>query len=132
MDDSNYVTIRVPRPNRRWLQIGLKAFLICSLLAGVILGYYGRWWRTHAVETYVQTYDVADLVVPKAPTAYVASDFELLIQQINERVAPDSWTGNGGPGAIRAFPTNVTLVVTQSSDVHKELAQFLNEGQASK
>jgi hypothetical protein len=52
-------------------------------------------------------------------------DFAPIIEKIETKVAPNSWAGAGGPGKIQAFARTASLVVTQTPEVHKELAAYL-------
>ena len=79
----------------------------------------------------VQTYSVADLIVPlidhrTAPkTRAEAADH--LINVVTSKAAKDSWEPFGGAGNIRFFPNGMVLVVRQSEAVHKEIANVLAE-----
>ncbi len=85
---------------------------------------------------YAMVYNVADLVVPRpgfvaaergAPaTTVVVADFDPLIDRITN-VAPDTWDHTGGPGAIEPFPTNLSLVISQSQAVHDQIAKLLKQ-----
>jgi hypothetical protein len=52
-------------------------------------------------------------------------DFAPIIEKIETKIAPESWAGAGGPGKIQAFARTASLVVTQTPEVHKELAAYL-------
>jgi hypothetical protein len=56
-----------------------------------------------------------------------APDFDDLIDLITTTVAPKSWDANGGQGTIAKFPTNLSLVVSQTRGVHSEIAALLAE-----
>ena len=55
------------------------------------------------------------------------ADFETLIDLITSTVAPDTWSEVGGPGKIHEYPANLSLVVTQASDVHGEVSELLQQ-----
>ncbi|MCA9174758.1 MAG: hypothetical protein KDB14_09770 [Planctomycetales bacterium] len=55
------------------------------------------------------------------------ADFDTLIELITTTIAPDSWDEVGGPGAIEAFPTNLSLVVSQTQDVHEQISDLLDQ-----
>jgi len=56
------------------------------------------------------------------------ADFDSLIDLIISTVASDTWVENGGPEAeIRPFPTNLSLVVSQTQDVHEQIADLLEQ-----
>lgn len=93
----------------------------------------------------VRTYYVADLVVPlpeplplrklladqesgtRSPSKAVAPDFETLIDLITKQVEPDSWSAQGGNGEIESFPTNLSLVVSQSAQAHRKIEELLSQ-----
>jgi general secretion pathway protein D len=55
------------------------------------------------------------------------ADFDTLIELITSTVATDSWEENGGNGAIEPFPTNLSLVISQTQDVHEQIADLLEQ-----
>ncbi|MCC7475325.1 MAG: hypothetical protein IT425_08010 [Pirellulales bacterium] len=56
------------------------------------------------------------------------ADFESLIDLIVSTVSTDTWAENGGGEAeIRPFPTNLSLVVSQTQAVHEEIADLLQQ-----
>lgn len=55
------------------------------------------------------------------------ADFDTLIQLIESTIAPDTWDAVGGPGAIESFPTNLSLVISQTQDVHEQIADLLEQ-----
>ena len=54
-------------------------------------------------------------------------NFQPLIDLIQSTVAAESWDTVGGPGAIRPFDTNLSLVVSQTQEVHDEIADLLEQ-----
>ena len=57
------------------------------------------------------------------------ADFDSLIDLITTTIAPSSWTDSGGSGSIAPFETNLTLVVSQSQQVHEQRLDYaLNSG----
>ncbi|MDP7015807.1 MAG: general secretion pathway protein GspD [Pirellulaceae bacterium] len=56
-----------------------------------------------------------------------AADFDTLIELITSTIAPESWDEVGGAGAIESFPTNLSLVVSQTQDVHEQIADLLDQ-----
>lgn len=57
-----------------------------------------------------------------------SADFDSLIELITSTVASDTWAENGGGEAeIRPFPTNLSLVVSQTQSVHEEIADLLEQ-----
>ena len=56
------------------------------------------------------------------------ADFDSLIDLITSTVATDTWAENGGGQAeIRPFPTNLSLVISQTQAVHEEIADLLQQ-----
>jgi len=53
------------------------------------------------------------------------ADFQSLIDLIQNTVAPQSWNTVGGQGAIQPFATNLSLVISQTQEVHEEIADLL-------
>lgn len=94
--------------------------------------------RKRSTNIYSRVYNVADLVVPIPPaTAKIAkhgsikgaavADFNTLIELITSTVAPDTWSEAGGSGAIEDFPTNLSIVVSQTNDVHEQIGELLGQ-----
>jgi general secretion pathway protein D len=56
------------------------------------------------------------------------ADFDSLIDLIVSTVANESWAENGGGQAeIRPFPTNLSLVISQTQAVHDQIADLLQQ-----
>ena len=55
------------------------------------------------------------------------ADFQSLIDLIQNTVAPQTWNTVGGQGAIQPFATNLSLVVSQTQEVHEEIADLLEQ-----
>ncbi len=55
------------------------------------------------------------------------ADFESLIDLIVTTVAPTTWEEVGGPGSIAPFETNLSLVISQTQEVHEQVAQLLEQ-----
>lgn len=56
------------------------------------------------------------------------ADFDSLIDLIISTVATETWAENGGGEAeIRPFPTNLSLVISQTQAVHEEIADLLEQ-----
>jgi general secretion pathway protein D len=55
------------------------------------------------------------------------ADFDSLIELITSTVTPASWTDNGGAGSIAPFATNLTLVVSQTQEIHEQIADLLQQ-----
>jgi general secretion pathway protein D len=57
----------------------------------------------------------------------VIADFDSLIELITTTISPDSWDEVGGPGSISGFDTNLSLVVSQTQEVHEQIADLLEQ-----
>lgn len=56
------------------------------------------------------------------------ADFDSLIDLIVSTVEYDSWMENGsGEGEIQPFPTNLSLVISQTQRVHEQIADLLEQ-----
>jgi general secretion pathway protein D len=57
----------------------------------------------------------------------VQPDFDSLIDLITSTIQPTTWTDVGGTGAIQEYENNLTLVISQTQDVHEEIADLLEQ-----
>ena len=57
----------------------------------------------------------------------VTADFDSLIDLITSTISPQSWDEVGGPGSISGFDTNLSLVVSQTQEVHEKIADLLEQ-----
>jgi hypothetical protein len=75
----------------------------------------------------IKVYPVFDLVVrpPNATANHPGLDFQMLIENITANIAPTSWDEVGGPGAIQSFTNSAALVISQTTAVHEEIAEYL-------
>jgi tetratricopeptide (TPR) repeat protein len=68
---------------------------------------------------------------PQAFSRYSAAtttaDFDGLLDLINSTVAPASWTMPGGGGSLSRFHTDLSLVVSQTQEVHENIADLLEQ-----
>jgi general secretion pathway protein D len=55
------------------------------------------------------------------------ADFEQLITLITTTIQPDTWDELGGEGRVAEFETNMSLVVSQTQEVHEEIADLLEQ-----
>ncbi len=72
------------------------------------------------------------------------ADFDGLIEMIAATIEPNTWDDVGGAGSIEGFQTNLSLVISQTQDVHgqitvldangnmQNLSLFLGDGQVRK
>jgi len=57
----------------------------------------------------------------------VQADFDSLIDLITSTIRPTTWDTVGGPGSIAPFETNLSIVVSQTQDVHEEIVDLLEQ-----
>ncbi len=55
------------------------------------------------------------------------ADFDTLIELITSTIAPDTWDEVGGAGAIEPFPTTLSLVISQTQEVHEQITDLLDQ-----
>ncbi len=55
------------------------------------------------------------------------ADFDTLIDLITTTVKPQTWDEVGGPGSISHFPNNLSLVISQTQEVHEEIVDLLEQ-----
>jgi general secretion pathway protein D len=55
------------------------------------------------------------------------ADFDSLIDLIQTTVAPTTWDEVGGPGSISEFRNNLSLVISQTQDVHEQIVDLLEQ-----
>jgi general secretion pathway protein D len=56
-----------------------------------------------------------------------APDFDSLTELITSTISPQSWQEVGGPGAISGYENNLSLVVSQTQEVHEQIADLLEQ-----
>lgn len=57
----------------------------------------------------------------------VQPDFDSLIELITTTIAPTTWTEVGGAGAVKQFNGNLSLVISQTQEVHEQIADLLDQ-----
>jgi general secretion pathway protein D len=55
------------------------------------------------------------------------ADFDSLIDLITSTIAPTTWDEVGGPGSIQPFATNLSIVVSNTQDVHQQIVDLLEQ-----
>jgi general secretion pathway protein D len=55
------------------------------------------------------------------------ADFDSLIDLITKTIKPTTWDEVGGPGSIQPFDTNLSIVVSQTQEVHEEIVDLLGQ-----
>ncbi len=123
------------------------AAAVTLLIALCVIGYRRGYRKGHEREAppavsnalIVKTYPVADLVTPIGVKAaegkrdgskLVAkeADFDELIELIVSTIEHDSWMENGtGEGEIQPFPSNHSLIISQTQRVHEQIADLLEQ-----
>ncbi len=74
------------------------------------------------------TYNLHDLVkAMPAKGGKVDVELKPWITLIEQTISPASWQTFGGEGKIAEFKSNLSIVVTQTPAVHKQIADFLAE-----
>src|SRR4029079_14123547 len=56
-----------------------------------------------------------------------APDFDSLTELLTSTIAPQMWQEVGGPGAISGYENNLSLVVSQTQEVHEQIADLLDQ-----
>ena len=57
----------------------------------------------------------------------VVADFDSLIDLITSTIAPTTWEEVGGQGAIESYRNNLSLVISQTEDVHDQIRDLLEQ-----
>ena len=55
------------------------------------------------------------------------ADFQSLIDLIQNTIQPQTWSTVGGQGQIQPFATNLSLVISQTQEVHEEIVDLLEQ-----
>jgi len=55
------------------------------------------------------------------------ADFDSLIELITSTIQPTTWDAVGGSGSIAPFETNLSIVVSNTQDVHEEIVDLLEQ-----
>lgn len=97
-------------------------------------------YESRRTQTLARTYSVADLVfaVPDQAAAQADSlaghadagtqtDFASLEELITSNIEPKSWKQAGGQGTIERFPRNLSLVITQTAEIHEQIADLFEQ-----
>lgn len=118
----------------RWIAIALLlvAFAALAYREGFRRGYEpdGLAAAQTSSSLMIVTYPVADLIAstPSQVLQKPASDFDPLIDLIVSTVEHDSWMENGaGEGEIQPFPSNGSLMISQTRRVHKQISDLLEQ-----
>jgi hypothetical protein len=74
-----------------------------------------------------KTYPIGDLVLPAGASKDEEADFDSLIDLIKSTVKPTTWDDVGGPGSIAPFENGLSLVISQTQEVHEEVQAVLEQ-----
>jgi len=55
------------------------------------------------------------------------ADFDSLMDLITATIEPTTWDAVGGPGSIAPFETNLSIVVSQTQEVHEQIVDLLEQ-----
>lgn len=81
-------------------------------------------------ECVTKVYPVPDLQVWKVRPGGIEFDADLLVSHLKSAVVPNSWRSEANPGAdaaIKAFERNGSLVISQTKENHRAIAEMLSE-----
>jgi hypothetical protein len=114
---------------RRWLQFGIGTLLFMTLcvagfFAGYRRGFYSGQEAKSRTRVYAKAYYVKD-IIDTSPTASTAAPS--LMSYIEASIGPRSWNTNGGPGALSYYENNMTIVASNTQDIHDQIADTLKQ-----
>lgn len=120
------------RPTRRWL---IATLLLLALATFGFRAGYQRGYEPESIAAQLtsnslvrKVYPVADLVTPVENGAPLVLHFDPLIDLIVSTIERESWMENGtGEGEIQPFPSNNSLVVSQTQRVHQQISDLLEQ-----
>lgn len=123
------------RSPHRWFRWLIAALLLLALATLGFRAGYRRGYEPESIASQLtsnslvrKVYPVADLVAPVENGAPLVLDFDPLIDLIVTTVEHESWMENGtGEGEIQPFPSNKSLVVSQTQRVHEQIADLLEQ-----
>jgi hypothetical protein len=72
-------------------------------------------------------YPVGDLVLPPGAPEGSQPDFDSLIDLIKSTVKPTSWDDVGGAGSVSPFENRMSVVTSQTQEVHEEIGDLLRQ-----
>jgi general secretion pathway protein D len=55
------------------------------------------------------------------------ADFDSLIELITTTITPESWAEMGGTGSVEPFEANMTLVISQTQEVHENIVDLFKQ-----
>jgi hypothetical protein len=80
-----------------------------------------------AKELVTVIYPVSELAMIRDWTGSQVPDLQSLIDVITSHVRPKSWSVKGGAGIVTAIPQRCALVISQTQEIHEEIAGLLQE-----
>ncbi len=108
---------------RSALRLMLKKLSLTYLVKDGVLQITTPEEADNQLETKV--YPVADLVLPEGASGEAQADFDSLIDLLTSTIKPTTWDEVGGPGSIMPFGTGMSIVVSQTQDVHEQIDDIL-------
>lgn len=108
---------------RSALQVVLKKLSLTYEIRGGMLIVTTPEEAENHLETKV--YPVGDLVLPEGATDGAQADFDSLIDLITSTIKPTTWDEVGGPGSAKVFENRMSIVLSQTQEVHEEIENLL-------
>ncbi|MEQ1829262.1 MAG: hypothetical protein ABL921_25080 [Pirellula sp.] len=134
--------IHLASPKSRFQFTLVTIFVLLLAVAGTLSGYrvgfqrgYLGGERKRQLEIpFAKVFLVDDLVGPHDDDSSSVSskNYESLIGIIEQTIALESWAAAGGTGTILAMPSNQTLMINQTLDVHEKIESLLSQIRAAK
>jgi alpha-2-macroglobulin len=78
-------------------------------------------------ELTTKVYPVGDLVLPEGATEQEQADFDTLIDILTGTVKPTTWDEVGAPGSVRGDPQTMSLIVSQTQEVHEDIQKMIDK-----
>ncbi len=122
------------RPRRRFFRFSLfTLMLVFTCVAGYFSGW--RWGAQQRQQdnydnsVFAKVYNVADLVtIDPSSIGISRADFDPLLELIVSTIEHSSWKENStGVGEIQPFPSNLSIVVSNSGKAHDGIAELLQQ-----
>ncbi len=85
--------------------------------------------KSTAAPVYMMTYPVGDLrgLPVNDPNGKGTLDYDELIELVESTIAPETWQKSGGKGGINRYEKNGSLVVSNTGDVHQQIAELFSQ-----
>lgn len=122
------VTVRIPKPTRRWFKMSLRRLLLVVVILGAGLGFAGRYWQRRYIENQykLRTYRITKYDLnPASPNANRI--LQSLMTRIESELAPATWRNAGGYGSMQFNPTGYSLTVRQKEEILEQIDKLITE-----